>query len=153
MKVKVYVVDKKGKKELYEPLIRHYQKLCRPWADVELHEVFGKEIARAQEQNAEAAQAAYSRALERYLPGGYNVALDPQGEMVDSPRFADLLRDRPVVNFFIGGAYGFEKEFLRHSNKNVSFGRITLSHKLVKVVLMEQIFRALSIIHHHPYHK
>jgi len=77
----------------------------------------------------------------------------PEGREVTSEAFADLLKDRQVVNFYIGGAYGFEPAFVDSSDKSVSFGRITLSHKLVKVVLMEQIFRGLSILHHHPYHK
>jgi 23S rRNA (pseudouridine1915-N3)-methyltransferase len=81
------------------------------------------------------------------------ITLDPLGEMVDSHGFADCLRDRSEVRLFIGGAYGFEPSFLEQSDKTVSFGRITLSHKLVKVVLLEQIFRGLSIIHRHPYHK
>jgi len=153
MKIHIYVIDKKGKKELYTPLIEHYIKSCRPWAEVQIHEIFTKEIARAQEQSPEAAQRAYSRALERHLAGGYNITLDPMGEMVDSHTFADLLKDRGTVNLYIGGAFGFERSFLSQSNKTVSFGRITLSHKLVKVVLLEQIFRGLSINHNHPYHK
>ncbi len=153
MNIHVYIIDKKGKKELYDPLIEHYVKLCRPWAKVQVHEIFGKEIARAQEQSPVAAQKAYTEAFRRYRTGGYSVVLDPSAEAVDSHGFSDLLKDRATVNFFIGGAYGFEREFLRQSNKSISFGRITLSHKLVKVVLMEQIFRGLSILHGHPYHK
>jgi 23S rRNA (pseudouridine1915-N3)-methyltransferase len=153
MKIRIYVIDKRGKKELYGPLLEHYVKSCRPWAKVEVHEVFTREIARAQELSPEASRRAYGEALERYLPGGYNVVLDPAGEMVDSHRFADLLKDRSEIRFFIGGAHGFDEAFLRQSNKSVSFGRITLSHKLIKVVLLEQIFRGLSINHNHPYHK
>ena len=128
MKVNIYVIDKKGKKEIYTPLMEHYIKSCRPWAQVQVHEIFGREIAKAQEISPEAAQRSYTGALERYLSSGYNITLDPEGEMVDSHRFADLLKDRGVVNFYIGGAFGFEREFLRQSNKAVSFGRITLSH-------------------------
>ena len=153
MKVNLYIIDKKGKKELYEPLVEHYRKLCRPWAQVEVHKIFTKEIARAQEQSPEAAQRSYTQALERFRGSGYDIALDPEGALVSSRDFAQLLKDRAEVNFFIGGAYGFERSFVGASNKTVSFGRITLSHKLVKVVLMEQIFRGLSIIHNHPYHK
>jgi 23S rRNA (pseudouridine1915-N3)-methyltransferase len=153
MKINIYIVDKKGKKELYAPLAEHYIKSCRSWAKVEVHEIFTREIARSQELSPAAAQRAYGEALGRYLGTGYDIVLDPEGETVDSHRFADLLKDRGTVNFYIGGAYGFEREFLRQSNKSVSFGRITLSHKLVKVVLLEQIFRGLSIIHNHPYHK
>ncbi len=153
MKINLYIIDKKGKREIYTPLIEHYVKSCRSWAKVEVHELFGKEIAKAQELSPAAAQAAYTKAFERYRGSGYDIALDPTGEMVDSHQFADLLKDRGVVNFYIGGAFGFERDFLGQSNKVISFGRITLSHKLVKVVLLEQIFRGLSIIHHHPYHK
>jgi 23S rRNA (pseudouridine1915-N3)-methyltransferase len=154
MKIHLYIIDKKGKRELYDPLVEHYIKSCRSWAKVEIHEIFGKEIAKAQEISPEAAQRAYTRALAPYLEGhATTITLDPLGEMVDSHGFADCLRDRGEVRLFIGGAYGFERSFLKQSDKTVSFGRITLSHKLVKVVLLEQIFRGLSINHGHPYHK
>jgi len=153
VKINIYIVDKKGKKELYEPLVEHYRKLCRPWAQVEVHVVFTKEIARAQDQSPQMAQKSYSEALERFRGSGYDIVLDPEGREVTSEEFAELLKDRREVNFYIGGAYGFERSFVDSSDKSVSFGRITLSHKLVKVVLMEQIFRGLSILHHHPYHK
>ena len=153
MKINIYIIDKKAKKDLYEPLLAHYQKSCKQFAQVEIHEVFGKDIAKAHDVSASAAQKQYSAALERYLADGYSVVLDPASKEVDSYEFSELLKDRGVVNFFIGGAYGFERGFVAQSNNAISFGKITLSHKLVKVVLMEQIFRGLTILHNHPYHK
>ena len=153
MKINIYIIDKKAKKDLYEPLLAHYQKSCKQFAQVEIHEVFGKDIAKAHDISASAAQKQYSVALERYLADGYSVVLDPASREVDSYEFSELLKDRGVVNFFIGGAYGFERGFVAQSNNAISFGKITLSHKLVKVVLMEQIFRGLTILHNHPYHK
>ena len=153
MKIHIYVIDKKGKKELYDPLIEHYIKSAKQWADVTVHEIFTKEIARAHEISAEAAQRSYTLAYNNYLKNGYNVALDPSAKEVDSPGFAKLFKDRGVVNLFIGGAYGFEKAFVAQCNTSVSFGKITLSHKLIKVVVAEQVFRGLSILHNHPYHK
>ncbi len=153
MKINVIIVDKKGKDELYAGLIEHYKKIAKPFAKVEVIEVFDKEIAKAQDISAEAAQRAYSKALERYLDSGICVALDPSSKEVDSFEFANLFKDTLEVNLFIGGAYGFERAFIDKCNNAVSFGRITLSHKLVKVVLMEQIFRALTINNNHPYHK
>jgi 23S rRNA (pseudouridine1915-N3)-methyltransferase len=85
--------------------------------------------------------------------GALDIVLDPASRQVDSYGFANLLENSSRVNFFIGGAYGFEKNFIDKSNKSISLGKITLSHKLVKVVLAEQVFRALSIINGHPYHK
>ena len=153
MKINIYVIDKKGKKELYDPLIEHYTKSCRQWADVQVHAIHSKAIAKAHDISPAAAQRSYTEALERYLDGGYAVALDPASRQVTSEEFANLFKDRGVVNLFIGGAYGFERGFIAKCNTAVSLGKITLSHKLVKVVVAEQVFRALSILHNHPYHK
>lgn len=153
MKINVIVIDKKGKDQLYAPLIAHYKKIAKPFAKVEVIELFDKEIAKAQDISAQAAQASYTKAFQKYLPGGMNIALDPSSKEVDSFDFAKMLKDSATVNFYIGGAYGFERDFLHQCNKAVSFGKITLSHKLVKVVLLEQIFRGLTINHNHPYHK
>jgi 23S rRNA (pseudouridine1915-N3)-methyltransferase len=153
MKINVIIIDKKGKDNLYAGLIEHYKKIAKPFAKVEVIEVFDKEIAKAQEISPEAAQKSYTKALEKYMGSGINIALDPSSEEVDSHKFANLLKDSVQVNLFIGGAYGFERGFLTKCNNAISFGKITLSHKLVKVVLMEQIFRGLTINNNHPYHK
>lgn len=153
MKINIIIVDKKSKDSLYAPLIEHYKKMIHRFAKVEVIEVFNKNIAKAHDISSSEAQKSYTMALEGYLTGGFNIALDPSSKEVDSHGFANLMRDETTINFFIGGAYGFEKDFLDRCNKRVSLGKITLSHKLVKVVLMEQIFRGFSIINNHPYHK
>ena len=153
MKINIYIIDKKSKSDIYTPLIDHYKKSCRAFADVEIHEIFSKDISKAHDIGQAAAQKQYSLALEKHMAKGYSIVLDPSSKQLDSHQFANLFKDRGVVNLFIGGAYGFESGFISKSNSAVSFGKITLSHKLVKVVLMEQIFRALSIINNHPYHK
>jgi len=153
MKINVIIIDKKGKDQLYAPLIEHYKKIAKPFAKVEVVELFDKEIAKAQDISPEAAQKSYTKVFEKYLTSGINIALDPASKEVDSFKFAKLLKDSMTVNFYIGGAYGIERDFLAKCNNAVSFGKITLSHKLVKVVLLEQIFRGLSINNHHPYHK
>jgi len=149
----VIIIDKKGKDSLYAGLIEHYKKIAKPFAKVDVIEVFDKEITKAHDISAEAAQKSYTKALEKYMQTGINIALDPSSKEVDSHEFAKLLKDTAQVNLFIGGAYGFERDFLNKCNNAISFGKITLSHKLVKVVLLEQIFRGLAINHNHPYHK
>lgn len=153
MKINVIIIDKKGKDNLYAGLIEHYKKLTKPFAKVEVIEVFDKEIAKAQDISPLCAQKSYSKALQKYLDSGINIVLDPQARGVDSHEFAKLLKDSALINLYIGGAYGFERDFIAKCNNAVSFGKITLSHKLVKVVLMEQVFRALTINNNHPYHK
>jgi len=153
LKINIIIIDKKGKDALYAPLIEHYKKLANSFADIQIIELFDKEIAKAQDISPGAAQSSYTKAFEKYLSSGHNIALDPSSKEVDSFKFANLLKDRGVVNFYIGGAFGLEENFLSQCNNSISFGKITLSHKLVKVVLMEQIFRGLAINHNHPYHK
>lgn len=153
MTINIYIIDKKSKDRLYAPLIEHYKKIAKPFAKVEVFEIFTKEITKAHEISTEASQKSYTLALDKYLSRGYNIALNPSSKEVDSYDLSNLLKDRAVVNFFIGGAFGFEKDFLTQCNNAISFGKITLSHKLAKVVLMEQIFRGLTIINNHPYHK
>ena len=153
MKINVIIIDKKGKDNLYAGLVEHYKKISKPFAKVEVIDVFDKEIAKAQDISPQAAQRSYTKALEKYMESSINIALDPSSKEVDSHEFANLLKDSVQINLFIGGAYGFERDFLNKCNKAISFGRITLSHKLVKVVLMEQIFRGLTINNNHPYHK
>ena len=153
MKINVIIIDKKSKDKLYAGLIEHYIKIAKPFAKVEVIEVFNKEISKAHEISPEAAQKVYTQSLEKYMQHGINIALDPSSKEVNSHNFADILKDRNQVNLFIGGAYGFERDFLDKCNNAISFGKITLSHKLVKVVLLEQIFRGLTINHNHPYHK
>ncbi|MCF6206338.1 MAG: 23S rRNA (pseudouridine(1915)-N(3))-methyltransferase RlmH, partial [Sulfurovum sp.] len=112
MKINVIIIDKKGKDQLYAPLIEHYKKIAKPFAKVEVIELFDKEIAKAHDVSPDAAQNAYTKAMKKYLSDGFNIALDPSSKEVDSFEFANLLKDRGVVNFYIGGAYGFGEAFL-----------------------------------------
>jgi len=153
MKINIYIIDKKSKNDLYSPLVEHYKKSCSQFAQVEIIELFNNSISKAQESSPLLAQKSYSIAFEKYLSSGFNIALNPSSKEVNSIEFSELFKDKLLVNLFIGGAFGLEEAFLDKSNLDISFGKITLSHKLFKVVLMEQIFRGLSIIHNHPYHK
>ncbi len=154
MKINIYIIDKKSKDKLYSPLIEHYKKISKPFAKIEIFEIFTKDIAKAHDISTHASQKSYTITLNKYLSkSSYSIALSPDSQEVDSYKFSELLKDRRSVSFFIGGAFGFEKAFLDKCDKSISFGKITMSHKLTKVVLMEQIFRGLTILNNHPYHK
>ncbi len=153
MKINIYIIDKKSKDKLYAPLIEHYIKISKPFAKVEVFEIYTKDINKASKISTEASQKSYTLALSPYLSGAYNISLNPNSQELDSFGFSNLLKDRGVINFFIGGAYGLESDFLAKCNISLSLGKITMSHKLAKVVLLEQIFRGLTILNNHPYHK
>ncbi len=96
--------------------------------------------------------------LLKNLPkDAYLIALDEHGKQLSSEDFSkDLAREaglgRPVV-FFIGGSWGLDDAVLTKTDLKLSFGKITLPHSLARVVLVEQIYRALMISEGRSYHK
>jgi len=86
------------------------------------------------------------------------VLLDQRGRQFTSEQFAELLRDQQdrgtqLLLFAIGPADGFTDQGRHAADLILSFGKMTLSHELARVVLLEQLYRAVTILKGHPYHK
>jgi len=143
----------KKERSTYDPLYKELEKMISRFAKVEDKEIFPKDVAKSHTISPEASKAAYSKVLEPYMEGGYNIILHPEGKLIDSFEFSKLLNDRMSLKFFIGGAYGFEDNFVKKGDVVISLGKLTMSHKIAKVVLLEQIYRGFSILSNHPYHK
>lgn len=152
MKVTITSIAKKDR-STYDPLYKELIKLSSKYAKIEDNEIFPKEVVKAHTISAEASQKSYSEVLSKYQKGSYSIALHPEGKIIDSFAFSKLLSDKISVNFFIGGAYGFEEKFLNDCDQVISLGKLTMSHKIAKVVLLEQIYRGFTILNNHPYHK
>ena len=151
MNIKIFTIEKSSDKAI-EGLCEEFSKMISRFSKVEEVKIFNKPIALAQSIGATEARSAYTKAYEPYLKG-YSVALDVEGEVIDSEAFSALF-DRDVnINFFIGGAFGFESAFLKQTQKVISLSRLTYAHKIAKVVLFEQIYRGLCIKNNHPDHK
>lgn len=149
MRINLYCI---AKNQQEEELVIHYQKLCRQFgAELRIFNIFNMDILQAQKKSKKEARASYARALSNYLKRGNNIILHPEGKMIDSLGFSKILQDNEV-NFYIGGAYGFDEDFLSQG-KILSLSSLTLAHKVAKIVLCEQFYRGLSILNHHPYHK
>ena len=152
MNVEIISIAKK-EKSIYDPLYKELEKMILRFAKVKDTEIFTKDVTKAHTISPDAAQKAYTKALEGYIGKDFCITLHPDGKLIDSFEFSKLLDDRMSVKFFIGGAYGFEESFLKKSDKVISLGKITMSHKIAKAVLLEQIYRGFSILSNHPYHK
>ncbi len=152
MKIEIVSIAKK-EKTLYEPLYKEFYKMISRYAKIEDTEIFNKEIQTAHKISSDAAKKAYTKVLTPLVSNSYTLSLDPKGKILDSYEFSKLLDGKMSVKFFIGGAYGFEKEFLNKTDKTISLSNLTMSHKVAKMVLLEQIYRAFSILNNHPYHK
>ena len=152
MKVTITSIAKKDRSS-YDKLNAELIKLSSKFAKIEDNEIFPKEVVKAHTISSAASQKSYSDVLSKYKNRAYSVALHPDGKILDSFEFSELLSDKVSVEFFIGGAYGFEKEFLNSCDKVISLSKLTMSHKIAKVVLLEQIYRGFTILNNHPYHK
>ena len=86
------------------------------------------------------------------------VTLDETGEVLSSAQLAARLerwRDAgtPALAFLIGGADGLAESLLRRANLRLAFGTATWPHQLVRIMLLEQLYRAMTILSGHPYHR
>jgi len=152
MKIDIISIAKK-ERTIYDPLYKDLTKMISRFAKVQDIELFPKDVAKSHTISASASQQAYSRVLEPYLKGSFCISLHPDGKIMDSFEFSKLLNDKMSLKFFIGGAYGFEDAFLKKSDAVISLSKLTMSHKIAKSVLLEQIYRGFSILSNHPYHK
>lgn len=110
----------------------------------------GDEASRIQKEASNLRQAASE--------GGARVALDEGGRLITSETLAGWIEDQMVggvryVSFCIGGAYGLEDDFRQECSWTLSLSPMTLPHELARVVLLEQLYRAMTIIRGEPYHK
>ncbi|WP_457596169.1 23S rRNA (pseudouridine(1915)-N(3))-methyltransferase RlmH [Hydrogenimonas sp.] len=151
MKINLLAIARPERDE-YEAICRHFAKMSGRYAKLQTRELFDAKVTRAQESGAAAAQKRYAELFEPYMRG-YTIALDPAGKLLDSEAFAGLLEGRSEVSLFIGGAYGHGDDFLKRCDAVVSLSPLTMSHKIAKAVLCEQLYRALTILNNHPYHK
>jgi 23S rRNA (pseudouridine1915-N3)-methyltransferase len=143
----------KKERSLYDPLYQEHIKMISRFAKVDDIELFPKEIVKAHTISPEASKSAYSKLLEPMIGKIYSIALHPDGKKIDSLAFSKLISDKIAIQFFIGGAYGFEESFVSKCDSVISLSEMTMSHKIAKAVLLEQIYRAFSLLSNHPYHK
>lgn len=88
----------------------------------------------------------------------YVIAMDERGKILSSPQFAQKIQHiyndgLSDITFIIGGAYGLHPDIIKNADMSLCFGSMVWPHRLVGVMLLEQIYRAQQINAGHPYHK
>jgi 23S rRNA (pseudouridine1915-N3)-methyltransferase len=155
MKVAIVAVGRPTR--LFAEAIAEYERRARHYWTLEVNEVREERAGRgrspAQVQAAESA-----RLLERVPLGVEAVALTRGGEPWSSLQLARYLERlaleaRPGVAFLIGGALGIAEESLREVPRRISLSPLTLPHELARLLLIEQLYRAGTIVRGEPYHK
>ena len=124
------------------------------WRDVEV-----VEIRESRAQEAERRMTEESIALASVIPdGAITVLLDERGQALDSAGFAAQLNvwrgdNRETAAFVIGGADGLAPSLRQRAALRLAFGAATWPHQLVRIMLLEQLYRAATILGGHPYHR
>ncbi len=159
MHVSILAVGRLKEKYLVEAQ-QEYMKRLRAYARVEIKEVadegYNEGISTALEEGVKKKEG---QRLEKYIKQGtFLVALDREGKQFSSAEMADwlnslALQGKSDVTFIIGGSLGLSGEILSRSDHRLSFSKLTFPHQLMRVILLEQIYRAFKIIKGEPYHK
>ncbi|UKS25978.1 23S rRNA (pseudouridine(1915)-N(3))-methyltransferase RlmH [Paenibacillus sp. HWE-109] len=159
MHIQILTVGKLKERYLVDG-IAEYVKRLGPYAKVQMIEVPDEKapenMSPAEEQQVRVKEG--ERLLAKLAADVYVVALAIDGEMWSSEQLAGSLDKlatygRSQVAFVIGGSLGLSGELLRRADMRLSFGRMTLPHQLMRLVLVEQIYRAMRINRGEPYHK
>ena len=95
--------------------------------------------------------------LSKIAPDDFLVLLDENGKQFSSIELAQWLEQRLAASnrrliFLIGGAFGFSSDVYARANMQISLSQLTFSHQMVRVFLLEQLYRAMTILRNEPYH-
>ncbi|WP_173297994.1 23S rRNA (pseudouridine(1915)-N(3))-methyltransferase RlmH [Thermanaeromonas sp. C210] len=159
--MEIYVVAVGRVKEKYlQEGIKEYSKRLRPYVRLEIREGTEEKVpGNLTPGQEERILALEGQSLLRLLPdGAYIIALDREGEMLSSEELAEHLADlalqgRSQVAFVIGGTLGLSQEVLDRAHFKLSFSPLTFPHQLMRLILLEQLYRACKIRRGEPYHR
>ena len=159
MKIKLICVGKLKEKYLDDG-IKEYLKRISAYSDIEVIEVADERIpdnpSLAKETIVKSKEG--RRILDKVKQDDYMILLDVQGKELDSIQFAERIEDcmingKSTIDFVIGGSLGHGEDVLTRANARISFSQMTFPHQLMRLILVEQIYRAFKIIRHETYHK
>lgn len=137
-------------------LIAEYQKRLSRFVRIEIEElpdIKNRKTLSEEEQKNEEGQAL----LAAIAPQDIVVLLDEKGKMPTSIELSKWIEQKQIqvprkLVFIVGGPYGFSPEVYKAAHEKLSLSKLTFSHQMVRLFLVEQLYRAYTIIHNHPYH-
>ena len=159
MKIKVVTVGKLKEKYLKDGIAEYSKRIAR-FAKLEMIELADEKTPdRASEsENQKILEIEGQRILSKVGDRDFVIVLAIEGKTLSSEEFSKQLEEASIkgfstLTFIIGGSLGLSQDVKKTANISVSFGRLTLPHQLMRLVLVEQIYRAFTIQQGSPYHK
>lgn len=159
MKITLITVGK-IKEKFYRDAIAEYEKRLSRYCKLETIQVADEKTPdKAGEAAEEAIKHKEAERILKYIrEDACVISLEIQGRMLDSTQFAQEIESVSTkgishIQFIIGGSLGLHQEVCKKADFSVSFSKMTFPHQLMRVILLEQIYRAYRIINGEPYHK
>ena len=159
MKLKIVTVGKLKEKYLKDGIAEYSKRLSR-FANLEMIELADEKTPdRASDsENQKILELEGTRILSKIGDRDFVIVLAIEGKTLSSEEFSKQLEQAPIngfstLTFVIGGSLGLSPQVKKRANLSISFGRLTLPHQLMRLVLVEQIYRAFTIQQGSPYHK
>lgn len=134
---------------LFEKRLSHYTSKI---SMLDIPVIKGKKMAPQQLKKLEGEQI-----LSRIKPGDFLILLDEKGKTYNSKKFSETLqgwmnRGPKRLVFVVGGAFGFSEDVYQKCDAKLSLSSMTFSHQLIRLIFLEQIYRAFTILKGEPYH-
>ena len=158
--MKINIVAAGKIKEKYLQMgIAEFMKRLPPYADVKITEIAEEKMkdnpSAAEKEKTLAAEG--ERLLKQVPQGSYLFVLDVYGKQISSEELSEkidalALQGNSNLSFLIGGAFGLSEEVRKAADEKISFSRMTFTHQMVRLLLVEQIYRAFKISRGEKYH-
>ena len=155
MKIELICIEKTKKIE-YKNIIQDYLKRINKKLDLTIKEI---PIVNSKKQTKESISINQTNLIKRYINNkDYVVLLDEGGKSFSSIDFSKWInlkissRDIKYLKLIICGPYGLDKKHLNLFHEEISFSKMTFSHQMIRIFVLEQIYRSLKIINNEPYH-
>lgn len=159
MKMRIICIGKL-KERFYTDAVAEFSKRLSRFCELEIIELPDERVA----DNPSPADIERVKSIEcrriadKLVKGDYVIALDPRGKQLSSEELSEQFRDcmlcgKSRIAMLIGGSHGLTKELRDSADMILSFSKMTFSHQIFRIMLLEQIYRAFKIINGEPYHK
>lgn len=159
MRIKIITVGK-IKEAFYRDAMKEYLKRLQKYATVEIVEVADeKTIEQANHAQIDSIkQKEAQRILQQIKENSYVIALEINAKQMASEELAEYIRELGIrgkssIVFIIGGSLGLHDSVLERADHTLSFSKLTYPHQLMRVILLEQVYRCFRINSNEPYHK
>ena len=159
MKIHIICVGKL-KESYWRDAIAEYEKRLGRYGKIEIRQVADEKtpetLSRTEEEMVK--QKEGERLLKQIPSDAYVVALALEGKALSSEELADFMAEKmsggiSSFAFIIGGSLGLDTKLLKRADYLLSASKLTFPHQMMRVILLEQLYRAFKIMNHEPYHK